>query len=555
VKALLASLLFWAGQAHAGATEPGFLHTRGRDIVNEKGEKVMLQGVGLGNWLLPEGYMWRFGAQADRPRRMEDLIKATIGLTDAERFWGEFRRNYITEADVQQIARLGFNSVRLPLNSRLFLPNGAEPEPEGFRYLDHLVSWCGAAGIYVVIDMHGAPGGQTGQNIDDSAADKPELFMLTRYQEELVALWRTLALRYRNRSAVAGYDLLNEPLPARTGALARYKGKLLPLYKRLTAAIREVDPRHMVILEGADWSNDWSIFDRPFDSNVVYEFHYYCWDTPARLKSLQRYLDYGQRFNVPIWAGETGERDEAIYWATTDYFEENDVGWAFWPWKKMEAKNAPYSFRRPEGWDSISAFSRGGPKPSADTARKAFDELLANIPLDRCDYHPGVVNALFRRAPARIEAENFGHRGSGISYSVTNQALRSKFFRLDQPVTIIAPESQRSRSGQYIVLSAAEWTGYTIGSDSVRAYQIKARVRGEGSLAEAKLLVNGQSLNVRVSTTDWADLDLGTISFKQGSNQLKWVVTRGKIDLDWISVELLAREARPTGLDGTPRRN
>ena len=154
--------------------------------------------------------------------------------------------------------------------------------------------------------------------------------------------------RYKDEPTVAGYDLLNEPLPTRTGAATKYKARLEPLYKRLTKAIREVDAKHMIIVEGFDWANDWSVFTGPFDKNLVYQFHYYCWDNPAAVKGIGRYLDYRKRFNAPVWVGETGERDSTIYWATTEYFEANNIGWSFWPWKKMDADNGPISVKRPD---------------------------------------------------------------------------------------------------------------------------------------------------------------------------------------------------------------
>jgi len=67
-------------------------------------------------------------------------------------------------------------------------------------------------------------------------------------------------------------------------------------------------PRHMIVVEGADWSNDWSVFSKPFDANLVYQFHYYCWDNPTTLKGIDTYLNYRKQFNAPVWVGETGER-------------------------------------------------------------------------------------------------------------------------------------------------------------------------------------------------------------------------------------------------------
>jgi aryl-phospho-beta-D-glucosidase BglC (GH1 family) len=506
--------------------------------VNESGEKILLRGLGLGNWMLPEGYMWKFGGQADRPRRIEKMVGDLIGTENADRFWTEYRKNYITEADIQRIADLGYNSIRPALNARLFLTESDSPEPvkEGYELLDNLVKWCKARGIYVIIDLHGAPGGQTGQNIDDSADDQPQLFMQTKYQDRLVGLWTTIAQRYKNEPAVAGYDLLNEPLPERTGAAPKYKDRLEPLYKRITQAIRAVDQKHMIILEGADWSNDWSVFTASFDKNLVYQFHYYCWDTPARLKSIGQYLDYGRRFNAPIWVGETGERDDGIYWATTEYFEANNIGWSFWPWKKMNAVNAPYSIKAPDHWDAIVACSQGGAKPSKEVALKAFNDLLVNIRVENCTFFPAVVNSMLRRMPARIEGENFGHGGPNISYGVKDVGGRSEFYRQDEPVRVNARETGRRRSDQFITLNAAEWTSYTISSEAATNCSISIMARAQNVPAEAQLLVGDSVLDVKITPGTWTEIKLGPASLTRGTNRLKWIIKQGTVDLDWLNV-------------------
>lgn len=526
----------------SNADELSFLHTRGQDIVSEKGEKVLLRGVGLGNWMLPEGYMWKFGNEADRPRRIEKLVSDLIGAENARRFWAEFRQNYVSEADIQRIGQLGYNSVRPALNSRLFLQETGDVDPagEGFQLLDNLVKWCKANRIYVIIDMHGAPGGQTGQNIDDSADDQPELFMQPKYEEQLVNLWTAIARRYSNETAIAGYDLLNEPLPARTGAAAKYKARLEPLYKRLTKAIRQVDTKHMIILEGCDWANDWSVFTGSFDKNLVYQFHYYCWDNPAAVKSIARYLDYRKRFNAPVWVGETGERDSTIYWATTEYFEANNIGWSFWPWKKMDADNGPISVKRPSQWDAVVGYSRAGAKPSSETAQKTFDELLRNIRLENCESHPNVVNAMLRRIPSRIEAENYSHNGPGISYAVKDASRLSKYYRTGEPVPINAGEERRPRSSQFITLSATEWTAYSIDSSEQQDCEIVTRVRA-GSPAQAELSVGDKTFTLNVTDSGWREIKVGGTQFGRGANRLKWSVKQGTADLDWIDVRQNAK--------------
>ena len=136
---LLCTLLVCNMQAQTqNKNELSFLHTSGQDMVNESGKEVFLKGVGLGNWMLPEGYMWKFGAGGDRPRKIEKLVADLIGEERAGRFWKDFRKKYITEADIKRIAELGFNSVRPALNSRLFLTEGENPVyvDEGFQYVD-----------------------------------------------------------------------------------------------------------------------------------------------------------------------------------------------------------------------------------------------------------------------------------------------------------------------------------------------------------------------------------------------------------------------------------
>ncbi len=515
-----------------------FLRTQGQDMVDESGRKVLLRGVGLGNWMLPEGYMWRFGGQADRPRTIEKAVSDLIGPENAARFWSGFRKNYITEADVARIAEVGFNSVRPALNARLFLTEGGNATyvDESFQLLDNLVRWCHAHNLYVIIDMHGAPGGQTGSNIDDSPNDQPELFMDKRNQDRLVELWVKIANRYKDEPTVAAYDLLNEPLPQRTGAAEKYKDQLEPLYKRITTAIREVDKRHMITLEGCDWANDWSVFSTPFDKNIFHQFHFYCWERPTKLNDISRFLEHRKRLNTPVWVGETGEKDNAIYWATTQYFETNNIGWSFWPWKKMDTTNTPYSIKAPEGWDAVRTYTRSGDKPSAEVARKAFDQLVENVKLENCVYFPDVVNAIFRRVPGRVEAENYGHEGPGKSYSVNDATQKSKYYRVSEPVLVeqITGGSRRSAE-QGIRLAEREWTAYTIQSQTARDYALVMKARAEGGPAVIEISANGRTEDVTLNATEWSEVPLKAIPFSQGPNRLKILVKTGSVSLDWIA--------------------
>lgn len=518
------------------APAAGFLHTQGENIVDEHGHKILLRGVGLGNWMLPEGYMWRFGEQGDRPRKIEKIVTDLIGPDNAAKFWKEYRAQYITQADIQRIAQLGFNSVRPAMNARLFLSEGENSvyQDEGFELLDNLIKWCKQSGVYVIIDMHAAPGGQTGQNIDDSINDEPRLFMNPTNQDRLVALWVKIAARYKDEPTVAAYDLLNEPLPERTGAEAKYKDALEPLYKRITRAIRAVDKKHMITVEGANWANDWSVFSKPFDDNLVYQFHYYCWDDPTTLKSIREYLDYRKRLSAPVWVGETGEKDDAIYWGTTDYFEANNIGWSFWPWKKMETRNTPYSFKSPENWNAIRAYSRnmGTAKPSPEMAQKAFNELLQNIQLTNCTFFPDVVNALFRRVPGKVEAENYGHEGLNQSYFVKEPAQKSKYYRTSESVLVETIEP-----GEAIRLNAGERAAYSVNSLETKSYALTVRAKMESVLAVFQVSVNGNSQDVVTDRQGWVEFKLKPVNLVAGANQVKLSVKNGSAGFDWMEFQ------------------
>ncbi|MBP6022880.1 cellulase family glycosylhydrolase [Ferruginibacter sp.] len=534
---ILASSIFSFAQKKQGKSI-SFLHTAGQDIVNESGKKVFLKGVGLGNWLLPEGYMWKFGGLGDRPRKIEKIITDLIGKEKAAAFWKTFRQNYITEADIKRIAELGFNSVRPALNSRLFLTEGENPVyvEEGFQLIDSLVSWCKKYNIYVIIDMHGAPGGQTGANIDDSPNDIPELFIEKKYQDQLVDLWVKIAAKYKDEPVVAAYDLLNEPLPINTGSADKYKHLLEPLYKRITAAIRNIDQKHMITLEGFNWSNDWSLFNKPFDSNVFYQFHYYCWNRPDNLNGIDEFLKRRDDLNTPIWVGETGEKGNAIYWATTQLFESKNIGFSFWPWKKMDTENTPYSINKPGNWDLIAEYSRGGVKPDAALAEKAFNELLENIKISNCKYFEDVCNAILARVPAKIEAENYGHDGFNRSYFVSDTVNKSKFYRKNEPVKINLDSKVADQfwSEQSIELQQSEWVVYSFESLTARKYNLSLRASAAAP-AQLTIFINNKKVNVAVTNTAFNEISIGGYKLKKGKNTFKILSKLNAVKVDWIN--------------------
>lgn len=378
----------------------GFVKASGKDLVTPAGEKLRLRGINLGNWFEPEGYMFLFEGGPQSPREIEAFFNELIGPSAAADFWKEYRRRYITEKDIQFIRRSGLNSVRIPLHYRFFETGG-----EGFEVLDPVIGWCRRAGIWVILDMHCAPGGQTGTNIDDSWG-YPWLYESDRDQELTCAIWKRIAGHYRDEPIVLGYDLLNEPVP-HYPKLRQYNSKLEPLLRRITAAIREVDSNHAIFLEAAQWDSNFAVFGPPFDRNLVYEFHKY-W-TPPTKAVIQQYLNYRDRYNVPIWLGESGENKDEWIEQFVKVLESNDTGWCFWPYKKMDKPSCMVSIQKPVYWDEITKFAAIAPgtgnaekriaaRPSLDHSREAANDLLNKISLDRCRVNADYLQALGLKA-------------------------------------------------------------------------------------------------------------------------------------------------------------
>jgi aryl-phospho-beta-D-glucosidase BglC (GH1 family) len=374
-----------------------FVRSEGKDLLSPSGEKLFLRGINLGNWLEPEGYMFLFDGGPQSPREIEEFFNELIGPTAAAAFWNEYRRQYITKADIQFIKSYGLNSVRIPFHYKLFVAG----EDEGFHLLDAVVRWCREAGIWAILDMHCAPGGQTGTNIDDSYG-YPWLYESGEAQDLTCQVWQRIARHYRAETTVLGYDLLNEPIP-HFPQLKKYNSDLEPLFKRITNAIREVDQEHLIFLEGAQWASNFKVFGPPFDSKLVYEFHKY-WTAPKQ-EMIQEYLDFRDRYNVPIWLGESGENTDEWIQQFTALLEKNNVGWCYWPYKKMAKDSCMVSIAKPFYWDEITAFAKmpGGTgaaekriavRPSLEHSRAAMDDLLQKVRFSECSINRGYLTAL-----------------------------------------------------------------------------------------------------------------------------------------------------------------
>src|SRR5260370_15813779 len=131
--------------------------------------------MALGNWLLPEGYMWKFEhPKAQSPREIEALIDDLLGPELAAEFWQRFRATFVTEHDIARISAEGMNHVRLPINSRVVMDEAGELIDPGLVLIDRVIDYCHKHDLSVVLDLHVAPGSQTGSNSYDSYSRAPD---------------------------------------------------------------------------------------------------------------------------------------------------------------------------------------------------------------------------------------------------------------------------------------------------------------------------------------------------------------------------------------------
>src|SRR5690606_25571271 len=322
------------------------LRTNGQSIVNETGDTIILRGIGLGGHMLQEGYMLKVPFSGQQ-YVLKEHINQLIGKKDTEEFYTRWLANHTQKADIDSLKNWGFNSIRLPMHYNLYTPAVEDERVKGkntwlekrITLTDSLLSWCKKNQMYLILDMHATPGGQGHDvNIYDRDPSKPTIRESRANQEKLIALWKKLAERYKDEAWIGAYDIINEPNWAFTGKNKngideQDNGPLKSLMVEIVEAIRSVDTKHIIIIEGNAWGNNYNGILPPWDYNMVVSFHKY-WNNNDQ-SSVQSFLEIRKQYNVPIWLGETGENSNVWFTDAIRLMDQNNIGWCWWPLKKL----------------------------------------------------------------------------------------------------------------------------------------------------------------------------------------------------------------------------
>ncbi|MFT3979204.1 MAG: cellulase family glycosylhydrolase [Ferruginibacter sp.] len=559
-----------------------FLKTDGKRIVNSKGENILLRGMGLGGWMLQEGYMLGINKEGQQ-YRIQQRIEALIGKEKTAEFYNAWLNNHTSKADIDSLRSWGFNSVRLPMHYQLYtLPTEQEPDPsqqtwlqKGFALTDSLLSWCKANGLYLILDLHAAPGGQgNDNNISDRDPMKPSLWDSKANQEKTIALWKKLAERYVNEPTIIAYDILNEPNwgfenpeKDKNGLSEKKNEPLEKLMREITAAIRSVDKNHIIIIEGNGWGNNYSgiLDDGVWDNNMVLSFHKY-WNFNNE-NSIANIIKMRDQYNIPVWLGETGENSNVWFTQAIRLLESNNIGWAWWPLKKTGFNN-PLQVKTSEEYKKIVSYWNGAIKiPLQVDFYKTLMDFAYSTNNAKNIFHADVVDAMMRqpftddtkpfgkniiRRNTIIKAVDYDLGKNGFAYydlDTANYRVSGKpgagnkgSVHRNDGVDIFKEEGKEA---YYIgSFEKGEWLQYSVALPASGKYSVEFLLAADTAtiiqfdvLSAGKAAISYQINMTGEKNKDWKKLRLKNVSLSKGKQIIRIMIKNGKADFKQMKFE------------------
>ncbi len=559
----------------------GYLHVDGKYIYDGAGNEVILRGIGTGNWMIQEGYMMKSSdAGLGTQHAFRNKLIETIGVAKTDSFYNAWLKYHFTKTDVDSMKAWGFNSIRVALHYIWFTPP-IEDEPvqgeitwiaKGFEMTDSLLKWCSDNEMYLILDMHGTPGGQ-GKNADISDYDpsKPSLWESDDNKSKLIALWKKLAERYNDEPWIGGYDLINETnwdfenSNNENGCNCNQNTPLVELFKDIIDEIRVVDTNHIVYLGGNCWGNNYNGVTSlaSYDDNLVFSFHKY-WNYNNE-NALDWITSRRETLNVPVWLGESGENSNTWFTNAISLCETNHVGWSWWPVKKNGINNILRVKTNPEYQDLLDYWAGSGSAPSADDAFQALLGWAEAHKFENCEIAHDVIDAMIRQ-PHSKEAKvfkNFGidetifasdydlgrnnvayydvdtadYRVDAGTYTAWNQGWA---YRSDG-VDIESCTDTEETNGFNLGWSAdGEWVQYTVTADSTAGYTLQIRHTSGSSGSKAHIEIDGASATQIISLQgtggwqNWQTNEVEGIIFPEGTHKVRFIWDQGGSNLNYF---------------------
>lgn len=558
----------------APAFSQNFLKASKQLITDSKGNMVILRGMGLGGWMLQEGYMFKLG-NTGQQHRIKARIEEVAGADYANQFYNKWLTNHTRKIDIDSMAAWGFNSVRLPMHYALYtLPVEQEPVAgqntwleKGFALTDSLLNWCKANNMYLILDLHAAPGGQGNDlAISDRDKSKPSLWENPANQQKMIALWKKLAQRYANEPAIGGYDIINEPnwgfesAKDTKGTSEAKNAPLRQLMMDVTKAIREVDKNHIIIIEGNGFGNNYGGIFPLWDNNMVLSFHKY--GNFNNIGSIQSFLELSNKHNVPLWLGESGENSNTWFTEAIKLAESHDIGWSWWQEKKIGINN-PLEIKFTPSYQKLVDYWYGRtPKHSQTEAIAALNEFLENIKLENNNYHKDVIDAMFRQVRSSATLPFKKHTLAGrltinaVDYDLGSQ--RQAYYDKDTSSYQFTPgvKTQGNRGHAYrndgvdieaddngyhiFSIEDGEWLQYTVDVKAKGTYTVTLTVLSETGKGRASILLGdtqqGESVSLTTPSKTWNTVKVKNIKLNKGINQIRVYANEGGFNFKSIAL-------------------
>jgi len=546
----------------------GFLKTSGIKIVDGNGQNVLLRGIGLGGWLLPEGYMLQTSSFANAAWQFRQKIEALIGKQKTDEFFNLYRANFVTRKDVQKLAAWGFNSIRLPMHFNLLTPQDSAfiYSEAGFATIDSLLQWCEESKIYLILDLHAAPGGQSKDNIADyNPAYKP-LWEDQTAQQRTIQLWKTLATRYADKEWIGGYDLINET--AYTFSTGNNQ-PLKDLFISITNSIRQVDTNHIIFIEGNWYATDFNSLTPPWDKNMAYSFHKY-WNG-TDVGSINYLLDLRNSAQRPLWLGESGENSNQWFTDVIKLMESYNIGWAWWTLKKVEGNNSLMYVTKPAEYDYLLKYwSNQATKPTVEYAVNALTKFAQYLNFDSCRQNQGVIDAMFRQVkttatvpfadntiPGIIYAVNYDQGQNGIAYkdndyqnTGNNGTWNSGGQFRNDGVDIEKCGDTPSNGYDVGWINTGEYLNYAVNVAQSGTYNLTIRVAANASGGKILMRMDGINIGTFIDVpatggwTSWRNIAVNNIPLLEGKHSFSLSFFFGGFNINFVKFDITADDVK-----------